>query len=1441
MFKKFTHIISNQSLRLVWSKRIANAIIICIIGVCVLIGLSVAALNFLVAPRISDWRESLERISSDYLKSDVRIEKIQVDTSHIIPSFQIYGLNISNPNQPSEQERLVLPDIRLSLSVGSLLKLTFDQIAIENPSVSVIKTPQGKIRVGGLGSDSNDSDNGLDWFFSQPNIQVHHATALWLDQGLAKGAVPLNDLNVDFVNGLKSHALKLEATPPEAMGARFSIQANFKESLLSTHASHFKEWSGTSLFNFPQIDLAVISQNVAPHPDWSIQSGNGWLRVWVDARHGEINQLTTDINFSALDVGWRTKDARAQKLKLKDLSGRFQFNVKDRANEFNTQELKFVTEDENQWALGRASLVWRPREKENTGGLLSQAKQLRLPMQSAGSGLIELDQVFIKPIMNQLPNLPIDSELMGRLKNIELTGDLKNFKFAWDFDGAKTNSYNVEGELNDFIFERLENSDENFLKGLPGVRNANIKFNFNKSGGNANVSIDNGSIALSRWLEEREVPLTHAVADVHWLMDSQAFNLKINKTSVLNDDARGDFDLNLTIPRAGQPSEAIRNSLIDLNINVQEGNANQIYRYMPTVINAKVRQYLHKGITHGLIKNATIKIKGQLSKFPFVNPAEGDFHISTKAQDLTYQYVPSDAADTKTSGNSKPWPELAHLSGELVIDRKSLVVKKASTKLSSAFAPNLTWSDLSVEIADLFAPTVNVSAKGKGPLSELIKVINTTAIGELLDNTLSKTEASAGTPSEYAIDLSLPLSELNRSKITGSVQFANNDLYLMPGLPSLTKIRGALSFNESGFSLQGVKARALGSETRIDGGLKFTTDKSVETSAIKIQGTLSAEGLRQSKELSPFSKVGQYLAGQTNYLASLTFKKGQLDFELNSTLQGLSSQLPAPLAKKSDALLPLKIAVSVPPLQALPTKGGTPPLANATTRIIKTNISLAQVAWISVQNDFAPLAAKPNATEQAASLNRVWIGIGRVGAITGTSTSANNSASNSSSASALFAPSVPDPGYFVSVDVNSLDADAWESVISETTASSESAKPTRREDQSKSSPTASGVVAPIGLKIKAGELTYSGRAIHQVALDASYLDLQPSGQWHVNINSKEAKGAIDYRLASPGAAPKVFARMNLLVIPPSELDKVESLLSTKDTVMPSLDIIVDELEIKGKKLGHAEIDALNQSQADGGREWRINKLNLTVPEGRFQATGFWAIPKDVNKNQNVSLKKTTLDFNLDIDNAGQMLDRMGTRGAVSAGKGKLNGQISWYGSPMQMDYASLGGRFNINIEKGSFLKTEPGAARLLGVLNLQALPRRLFLDFKDIFSDGFSFDFFRGDISIDSGIAKTNNLQMKGVNAAIFMEGRTDISNETQNLKVIVIPEIDAGTASLVVAAINPVVGISSYLAQYFLKKPISQATTKDFLIEGTWSDPKVTKIDAKVDFQTNTKSNTKQ
>ena len=144
---------------------------------------------------------------------------------------------------------------------------------------------------------------------------------------------------------------------------------------------------------------------------------------------------------------------------------------------------------------------------------------------------------------------------------------------------------------------------------------------------------------------------------------------------------------------------------------------------------------------------------------------------------------------------------------------------------------------------------------------------------------------------------------------------------------------------------------------------------------------------------------------------------------------------------------------------------------------------------------------------------------------------------------------------------------------------------------------------------------------------------------------------------------------------------------------------------------------------------------------------------------------------------------------------------------------------------GQFLKADPGLAKLLGVLNLQALPRRLTLDFRDLFSEGFAFDFIRGDAQVRQGTATTNNLQMKGVNAAALMDGSADIAHETQNLRVVVIPEINAGTAALVATAINPLVGLGTFLAQALLSKPLSAAATQEFQIEGTWADPKITKV----------------
>jgi uncharacterized protein YhdP len=84
------------------------------------------------------------------------------------------------------------------------------------------------------------------------------------------------------------------------------------------------------------------------------------------------------------------------------------------------------------------------------------------------------------------------------------------------------------------------------------------------------------------------------------------------------------------------------------------------------------------------------------------------------------------------------------------------------------------------------------------------------------------------------------------------------------------------------------------------------------------------------------------------------------------------------------------------------------------------------------------------------------------------------------------------------------------------------------------------------------------------------------------------------------------------------------------------------------------------------------------------------------------------------------------------------------------------------------------------------------------------------------------------VQAAVLMEGSADIGRETQQLRVVVVPEINAGTASLAYAAINPAIGLGTFFAQMLLRRPLIAASTREFTVQGSWSDPKVERVERK-------------
>ena len=142
---------------------------------------------------------------------------------------------------------------------------------------------------------------------------------------------------------------------------------------------------------------------------------------------------------------------------------------------------------------------------------------------------------------------------------------------------------------------------------------------------------------------------------------------------------------------------------------------------------------------------------------------------------------------------------------------------------------------------------------------------------------------------------------------------------------------------------------------------------------------------------------------------------------------------------------------------------------------------------------------------------------------------------------------------------------------------------------------------------------------------------------------------------------------------------------------------------------------------------------------------------------------------------GKFLARFGYPDSVKRGTAKLEGQLSWAGGPSEIDYPSLTGDLTLTASNGQFLKIEPGIGKLLGILSLQALPRRITLDFRDIFSEGFAFNAISGSMRIDRGMLYSNDFLIAGPAAVVAMSGETDLAKETQKLHVKVTPVVGEG------------------------------------------------------------------
>ena len=353
--------------------------------------------------------------------------------------------------------------------------------------------------------------------------------------------------------------------------------------------------------------------------------------------------------------------------------------------------------------------------------------------------------------------------------------------------------------------------------------------------------------------------------------------------------------------------------------------------------------------------------------------------------------------------------------------------------------------------------------------------------------------------------------------------------------------------------------------------------------------------------------------------------------------------------------------------------------------------------------------------------------------------------------------------------------------------------------------------ANVNIDLETGQLDFLSQSFTDSSLQAS----RSEGNWRVAIQGENLEGEI-YLPLDPSPENRVEINLDKLVISKADDDRSASEADPKN--LPPIRAEIADFTYGEYRLGSMQLTATPTING-----LSFEEIGFATPEMTITGNGLWDKPLNINKSV----------FNINVT-AGKLHKMLTTFGydasAIKAGKTRISIDAGWEGSPDEFSLDKLAGTFDIRVKKGQLLEVSPAAGRLFGLLSIQTLPRRLTLDFTDLFGKGLAFDKITGNFNIANGNAYTNDLHLTGPSADVLISGRTGLSDQDYDQLVTVTPQI-ANNLPLASALLGPVgigVGAALYLADNMfglIDNNINKMLSYQYTITGNWHNPKIEKV----------------
>jgi uncharacterized protein (TIGR02099 family) len=1334
---------------------------------------------------------------------------------------------------------------------------------VEKPDVLIAREGDGILTVAGVPVPTTHTGNATltTWLMRQQGIVLRGGTLRWHDATRNVPDLALHDIRLAILNDGYDHRVALQA-PSEGtvLDGPLDFRAHF-EHARGSQAGKPADWSGNAYLSTGPVDLPTLARYVnIPIATYAGRIDNA---IWAHFAGGHL--LSASGTLDGRDIALQVRPTQPR---LNLPVAHFEWHASAQSRDY-TLQLRDFRAELGQPPLDDGTPLIRTLAFETLDG--------RFRRQSVQHGellSVSGDRIDLGILAEFLRALPLPGRALNALLRFNPQGLVANYDLALERakpesgetgSEARTNvvepvtHYRFKGDLQGFSLAAQEPGPGLTPRGhpragLPGFENLWGHIDSDERHGSIQLDSVKVAVTLPGVFDDPRLKFDRLYGAATWTVAEKrapgelhkAFEVDVSKLGVQNADARATMPARYANPGPGRGA-------LDLKADFETAQVKAIPRYLPTGMPEKTRIYLGHGLQAGVSKGATIEIHGDLTQFPYARaPDAGQFRIVAPFTRGRFDPTPFPPR-TLRNGSPNVWPAFDDIDGVFRLHENKLRFDVARGRYR-----NFVLRDVSGRIDDLGTKGSDlvIEGGGRGPLADLLDYANNSSLGYMSKHVGEKVRAQG--PATLALKLTIPRIPKPQVRAEGTIGFENNQL-AADNVPPVSNLTGRVHFANHSARVEQLTARFLGGALRASGGVRedgrYAFDVSGDVAVDAARG-LNLRGL-------PAAVLGR-MSGEAPYALSVSGRRGHLpDVKASSDLTDLALDLPAPFGKKAGTPMPLRAElqpgagdgsdagqpsafqhadVTLGPLVAryvlrrspghvpdvvrgaiamnrpadLPSEGVTAAVdiptfdADAWRRVVQEMRSAATASAGAPEAAGGVDQGGPS-TNQAANAganqgtNRAANAGSNRAVNPATNQGTNQTANPGANQAAQAAPSGPTPANPASsTAAQFLPGGAFAQYV------------------------------PSRFAVHVGTLTLLKRHWENVVVGAT----RSGRDWQANLASNQVSGHLSW---TPGAVPgtpgTLEARLARLVVPAAtENDLLGQAITTPVQHMPTIDLIVSQLIVRGHDLGRLQVNAHNLDE-NGVPVWQLDTLDISNPAAHLSATGNWRTTGDAGPDEETSMpRRTAFDFRLDVKDAGALLERAGMPRTLKGGEGSLTGKVEWRGGPSLIDYPTLNGSLAVDLRHGQILKVNPGMARLLGLLSLQSVARFATMDFRDVIGEGLPFTRATGTARIDDGIGRTNDFRLVTAPGRAQMTGSVDLVQRTQDLRVHIVPTLSAGAGVIAAAVINPLIGLGALVADFALSHTVESTFALDYAITGSWAQPHVERLhgdQGKMDAQT--------